>query len=223
MSNSPSLSASDKTSDARTHLGSMRDSLNEVPKPQRTLIQEAFHELMETLDVLSAADEKLRVQNELLVKAREQLCAEQMRYQDLFEFAPDGYIVTDCAGIIQEANRAASILLNWPSRGLIRRTLLSFVEPDWRKAFREELKCLPALGYVAHFEIEIHPRASTPFPAWLTTNAIRDADGHMTGLRWLLRDITERKRCESRLVELQEELSRRGARKDDLDAGAGVG
>jgi len=37
--------------------------------------------------------------------------AERQRYQDLFEFAPDGYLVTDAQGMIQ-ANRAAAKLLN---------------------------------------------------------------------------------------------------------------
>lgn len=41
---------------------------------------------------------------------------EARRYQDLFEFAPCGYVVTDLYTVIQEANEAAANLLNIPQK-----------------------------------------------------------------------------------------------------------
>jgi len=37
---------------------------------------------------------------------------ERERYRDLFELAPDPYIVTDRRGVIREANRAAGMGIN---------------------------------------------------------------------------------------------------------------
>ncbi|CAA9401470.1 hypothetical protein AVDCRST_MAG94-5938, partial [uncultured Leptolyngbya sp.] len=50
--------------------------------------------------------------------------AERQRYQELFEFAPDGYLVTDAQGKIQEANLAAARLLNIEQRFLVGKPLL---------------------------------------------------------------------------------------------------
>src|SRR5947209_1332568 len=52
------------------------------------------------------------------------------RYRELFEFAPDSYLVTDLNGIVREANRAACDLLNVPRRFLINTPLVSYVSPE---------------------------------------------------------------------------------------------
>lgn len=53
---------------------------------------------------------EVREQNESLLLAQETLEAERQRYRDLFEWAPDGYLVTDANGVIREANEAALAL-----------------------------------------------------------------------------------------------------------------
>jgi len=47
---------------------------------------------------LAATEEELRVQNEELAVSRTELDQTRARYQDLFESAPDGYLVTDGEG-----------------------------------------------------------------------------------------------------------------------------
>src|SRR5688500_3844073 len=48
-----------------------------------------------TLEELRTAEEKIRTQNEQLAAAYDVIAAERQRYQELFHFAPDGYLVTD--------------------------------------------------------------------------------------------------------------------------------
>src|SRR5712691_10262761 len=74
-------------------------------------LPEALEELRTALEELSVTDAELRHQNEALATAHAVGEAERRRYQELFDFAPHGYLVTDPAGIIQEANRAAGALL----------------------------------------------------------------------------------------------------------------
>jgi PAS domain S-box-containing protein len=201
------FSVSEKKNDARSNLASMRLALDSVPKSQRTLIQEAFHELTETIEVLSVAEEELRAQNEQLGFVQRQAAAERARYYDLFEFAPDGYVVTDESGMIVEANRAADIMLVGQSRRLARRLLVSYVQHEYRRSFRDELYALSNPGYLSHFETVIKPHDSVSFDASFTGNAMRDSEGRIIGIRWLIRDISERKRCEARIKGLEEELS----------------
>ena len=50
--------------------------------------------------------EELRVSAEQQIEQHHLLQYEQERYQDLFDFAPDGYLVTDSSGRILKANQA---------------------------------------------------------------------------------------------------------------------
>jgi len=49
---------------------------------------------------------------------------------------------------------------------------------------------------VAEWQTTVQPRGGPSFPVTLTTGRIRDPKGHLVGLRWLLRDSTERVRTE---------------------------
>lgn len=74
------------------HMAEMQERTNEAPA-QQNLLAEAFEDFQITLEELSVAEEELRQQNE-------ELEAERQRYKDLFEFAPDSYLVTDINGTI---------------------------------------------------------------------------------------------------------------------------
>ena len=63
-------------------------------------------DLIALLEELRVADEELRVQNDELAASRDMIELERQKYHDLFNFAPDAYIVTDIKGMIREANVA---------------------------------------------------------------------------------------------------------------------
>ena len=70
--------------------------------------------LAETAPAIQAAVADLaRVHEELVGEVgalREQLEQERVRYRDLFEWAPEAYVVTDSEGVILETNRAGEEL-----------------------------------------------------------------------------------------------------------------
>jgi len=107
-------------------------------------LSDALEEVAATLEELSVAHEELCQQNEELLESRHALEAEQQRYQELFEFAPDGYLVTDVQGVIQKANRAATVLLNVPPSMLSGKPLALYVPNTERKEFRTQLNRLLA-------------------------------------------------------------------------------
>lgn len=76
-------------------------------KQSSASIEDCLEELFSALEELSIAEEELRQQNEMLIAAQSEIEAERQRYQELFEFAPDAYLITDLYGIIREANRVA--------------------------------------------------------------------------------------------------------------------
>ena len=159
--------------------------------------QEANARLHHSLGNLQSVEEQLRRQNEELTAAHRALEKERSRYQALFDFAPDGYLVTGFEGAIREANTAAAALLNTPKELLPGQSLSEFVVPADRDEFRERLHALHlgSIERVADWQASLRPRNMEPIPAALTVVAERSVPA-VASLRWLIRDVTERKRLD---------------------------
>lgn len=192
--------------------------LGGAPVPYRELLTDTFSKLDTALEELQVAEHELRQQNNVLIDARGEIDYERLRYHDLFEFAPYGYLVTDEYGIIQEANEVASLLLNLNRHSLPRKPLMSFVPKEHRSKFRQDLSTLVRLGYVYEHDIMLEPRGFAPFEAAVTMTAQKDSHGKVLALRWMLRDVSEQKRGERKLLALNAELEQRvDARTASLD------
>ena len=83
----------------------------EQTAPASDLLSEITEELTVGLEELQVAIEELYQQQEELEAANRETQAERERYLELFEYAPDGYLITDRWGIIREANRTATEML----------------------------------------------------------------------------------------------------------------
>lgn len=164
------------------------------PPRARGLLPQALEELQSSVEELRVAEEEMRVQNEELSRSRLRLEAERQRYQDLFEFAPDGYLVTDLAGTILEANRAAARLLNITPRFLKKRGLGTLVAVPDLTEFQTRLQDLatPSVASTAEMTVHLRRRPSGQFPAAVTAAFYQGLLGEAPTLRWLIRDITER-------------------------------
>lgn len=167
---------------------------DEKPPRTRGLLPQALEELQSSVEELRVADEEMRVQNEELSRGRLRLEAERQRYQDLFDFAPDGYLVTDLDGVILEANRAASRLLNISPRFLRKRSLGTLVAVPDLNEFHTHLRGLakPSAESAAELTVRLRRRPSGQFSAAVTAALYRSLLGEAPTLRWLIRDITGR-------------------------------
>ncbi len=188
---------------ARQRLSALIQRSDKLPPRDRVLIEEALEAFSTTVEELQVAGEELHQQNEELIAAREELAAEQQRYQDLFEFAPDGYLVTDPEGLIRRANHAASELLGVPAHFLEGKPLGLYIQEPERPALARRLARFRAKDRGrrpadAEWEVHVQPRGGPAFPAALTVAPMYDAQEELAGLRWLLRDIRASKRAEER-------------------------
>jgi PAS domain S-box-containing protein len=155
--------------------------------------------LAEATEELFAALEELQAVNAELTQTQQLAIRDQLRYRELFELAPDGYLVTDLNGTIQEANRAAAALLNIMPDRLPGIPLIVFIASEACQPFRAQLAWLQNGAEVHEWGIPIQPRHKPVFPAVFSVTPARDARGQVIGLRWLLRDITERQRAHEAL------------------------
>ncbi|ARV59552.1 transcriptional regulator [Nostocales cyanobacterium HT-58-2] len=195
----------------RTHgmskrLADLYDNLNTMPVMPDTLPQ-ALLELGSASEIVDMATQELYQQNEELIQTRNLLEAERQRYQDLFEFAPDGYLVTNGIGIIQEANHAATKLLNVPQQYLVGKPMINYVSSEDRQSFRGFLIQLYECNKVKELVVRIQKRNGELFDAAMTVGVVRSQQGKLVALRWLMRDITERKRVELALLKNDCDLS----------------
>ena len=177
---------------------------------EASIASEAIEELSTSLEELHVASDELSRQNTQLAAAQLAVQAERQRYQDLFDFAPDGYLVTDTNGVIREANKAAADLLHVSRERLVGKPLAVYVTEAERKAFRDILNTLlkRAITGANEWEIGLKPRTGKELRASITVAPVvplsttqQPAGNEATdgvGLRWSLRDITESKRAEER-------------------------
>lgn len=156
------------------------------------------------LGELSSAKAELARQNEELVVSRHRLEFERRQYEELFNFAPDGYVVTNLSGQIQDVNVAACRLFQRERELLIHLPFAQlFAQGDRQKLLElPHLKPEPS-EKAERMEASLQPANGTErIPCALRVNAITDASGMVIGLRWSVRDITERKRAEERQAKL---------------------
>ncbi|MEH2250539.1 PAS domain S-box protein [Nostoc sp.] len=184
---------------------------------QSAEIMQVNQELQQALEELQVVEEELREQNEELAVARELVELERQRYQDLFEFAPDGYLVTDAAGTIQEANRAAATLLAVRQKYLVNKPLILFIAQQDRQTFTIRLN---NRQQEQEWEVYLKPREGKTFPASIRAAAMYDSEGKQVGWRWLLYDISDvydelrlRQQAKEVLHQAYEELEKRVAKR----------
>jgi len=169
---------------------------------------DAIEQLGTSLEELQVAEEELHLQNEELIEGRQTIETERLRYEELFNLAPDIYLATDSRGVIEEANRAATELLCVERAYLIGKPLLVFIVADSGQAYLSTLHRLREGERVRGWETWLRPgdHDRESFPCTADVDPILDSQGDVVGLRWLMHDTTARKRAENKLLAYQEEL-----------------
>ncbi|MBA3924219.1 MAG: PAS domain-containing protein, partial [Nostocaceae cyanobacterium] len=122
-------------------LTSLYQHANALPA-RSDILPQAFLELGSASEMVQKATEELYQQNEELIQTRDLVEGERQHYRDLFEEAPDGYLVTNAEGVIQEANRAAVTLLGIAPQFLVGKHMINFIPTEIRNRFRSELNQL---------------------------------------------------------------------------------
>jgi len=169
-------------------------------------LAEPIEEISVSLEELNVALEELHQKQAELQAANLAIAKEKQRYQELFEFAPDGYLVTNATGIIQEANFPAAKLLDRHQARLVGKPLLLFISQAERPAFSTLLKRLEQEECIRGLELCLQPHNQSSFPVDISVAAVRDEQNRVTGLRWLLRDITQLKAAQAQSQQTQAAL-----------------
>lgn len=143
----------------------------------------ALKELGIASEELQVALEELQQQNEELRLTQINVESQRQRYQELFEFAPNPYLVTDEEGIIQQANHTAANIFNVSQRFLIGKPLVLFITEEQRQIFHTKLTELQQGEDTGRWKLRLLPRNLQPFNAEILISKIEDYESNLLGLR----------------------------------------
>lgn len=154
-----------------------------------------YKELGVASEQLQIAVDKLLQKNEELAVTQSQLEAEFQHHHHLFESMLYAYLVTDAEGNILEANRIAAKLFNVPKQFLIDQSLAVFIVQQEPQEFDFKLNQLCQRDWVQEWQVRLQPRQSDSFKAVMTIAPMRNNQGKVLTLRWVVRDITNLKQA----------------------------
>jgi len=128
-----------------------------------------------------------------LATVRQATEQERQRYQDLFEFAPDGYLTIDGEGFIQQGNYTATELLNVEASELVGQSLFTFVRDAEDKACLSQAiaRAAQATTEIQRCELQLCCKHGTSFPAGIRLSWMRQNGDDGVYLRCLLQDLSE--------------------------------
>ncbi|MEX1139709.1 MAG: PAS domain S-box protein [Bacteroidota bacterium] len=135
-------------------------------------------------------------------KALAALVESENRYRSLIETSADAVVLSDLEGVILFCNQRTADLLGYDNeRSLIGKVIFEFVEPADHKHVREMAKRTKAEGKVRNFEYTLIRREGTLLQVEVSSSLINDRDGNPRAFTSFLRDVTERRRNEEKILE----------------------
>jgi PAS domain S-box-containing protein len=140
-----------------------------------------------------------------MAQLQKHLERENRYYRQLFESAPDGYLISDRHGIIRQINRIALALLGLDERFVCGKPLPLFVAEDERSLLRRRLLELRTAKSVQKWTIRVQAYRGRSFDAEVRATPIRNADGTLRAIGWIVRDLSDFVQAEQqrRAVELE--------------------
>ena len=155
-------------------------------------VVDLFHEM-------EVAYHELEIQAEELKRAQVELASLHQEYENLFEFAPCGYVILDTKGLVTRANLTAIGLLQVERRILLSSAFVQFVSNGYQNAFLTARRKAETTGEKQRLEIPL--KQGTQLPLWveLSLQPEWDKTGHLVQLRMVLFDISERKAMDEEL------------------------
>ena len=141
---------------------------------------------------------ELQMQNEELRRSQAELDTLRSHYFDLYELAPAGYVTVGEQGLILQANLIAATLLGAARGELLGKPLSRFILEEDEAVYYRLLGRLPGSDTPQSCELRLARGGGAP--CWVSMVAtLAPGAGGAPAIRWVLVDVTERKRIEEAL------------------------
>jgi PAS domain S-box-containing protein len=169
------------------------------PSPDETALLQQYNEVL-----FRKLEKKVKQLEDEIVdrkRAGENLLLSETRYRRLFESMMDAFARVDMSGHVLECNKSFKEMLGYSDEELARLTYQDLTPEKWHALETDIVRTqiLP-LGYSTVYEKEYRKKDGTLFPVELRTFLIRDDSGQPSGMWAIVRDISQRKRSEERIL-----------------------
>jgi PAS domain S-box-containing protein len=136
----------------------------------------------------------------------------ESRYMRLYESMSEAFARVDMSGRLVEFNEAYRAMLGYEKEELLSRSYQELTPDAWH-GFESKIveDQVLARGHSDVYEKEYICKDGSLMPVELRTFLLRDSEGRGCGMWAIVRDISERKRAERRLIECNEALEFRVA------------
>jgi PAS domain S-box-containing protein len=131
------------------------------------------------------------------------LAKSEKKYRTLFEESKDVVYFSTPEGRFRDINPAGIELLGYDSREEV--INIDFVDALYVNRHDRErlLSWIKRQGYVKDFEVELKKKDGTKVTVQITATTELDADGTVRGYRGIMRDISQQKKLQARLLHTQ--------------------
>ena len=173
---------------------SLRQQAERILKERRRKPRElTYDEALKLIAELEVHQIELELSNEELARTRADLEVAKARLQDLFDFAPVGYMTLDRYNLIREVNITACRMLDVKRDDLLKTRFSRYVDPSSQKEFYRHRRRV--LGGAPPQECELVLRR----PSGATFHVLMECVLDGSGLRGTITDISARREAENRL------------------------
>lgn len=185
----------------------------------KPIVPEVLRSKVAVFVELSRGNARLRRQADALLKQAEVLQKAELKFRSLLEAAPDPMVVCGEDGKILMVNSQTEVLFNCGRDRLISRNIAELA-PGWkfqRRALWDETFDGPPLTERANvergIELTAYPEGGNPFPVEISFSPLQTEDGLV--VISAIRDISERKKTEEQIRQLNTSLEERVLERTD--------
>lgn len=162
-------------------------------------------------DELSELSESFNSMLDSLKESATSLAKEKVRYQDLYDNAPDLYCSTDLDGLLLDCNSSYFKSLGYTKKEeLIGKSVFESIAESSLDAMHESFEQWKRTGNIVNKEVWLKRKDGTTFPTLISASAIHDADGAIVASDVAVIDVTE-------ISETKRQLEKANARLKELD------
>jgi len=165
-------------------------------------------ELKELLHELYIHQAELEIQNEELMRTREEVETERNRYLELFESAPMGYFILDQNGTVRDVNLTGARTVQTARPRIIGRQFSRMVAPRHLPAFYAHFQAVKSEPEGQVCELELLAGGSGPVPVRLESWAVLNGGERIKAIRTAVSDISARKTAEAERKDARTEAAR---------------
>jgi signal transduction histidine kinase/ActR/RegA family two-component response regulator len=189
----------------------LRRQAEELIRQQQDVVSASPTDILELIHELRVYQAELEIQNDNLRQTQLDLSDLHHEFEDLYEFAPCGYVTINSKGIITRSNLTAAMLLDGLREGISYTGFNRYLVPGWEDFYINACKRAGETGGKQSLELLLNTKGETPL--WVRADIIADRTeaGKVIQWRMVLADITSRKKAEEKIRTLNQTLEQRVA------------